>query len=177
MRGLLATDEASKGQVDPDYAAGKVAIAAKDWKAAIRSLSSAALRDTRNADIENYLGYAYRQTGDLKSAFLHYQRALRLDPRHRGAHEYIVRRTSLSTICRRQRSISPHLNGSASSRARSTRTSRRQSPTTGRTRAGRHPAPGETFCETQARRSRLQAARSARGDQLRTRASTRENAP
>jgi tetratricopeptide (TPR) repeat protein len=83
------TDEASKVQVDPEYAAGKAALAVKDWNAAVRSLSSAALRDTRNADIENYLGYAYRQSGDLTSAFVHYQRALQLDPRHRGAHEYI----------------------------------------------------------------------------------------
>ena len=84
------TDEAPKeGQLDPDYAAGKAAIAAKDWNAAIRSLSSAALRDTRNADIENYLGYAYRQSGQLQPAFTHYQRALQLNPRHRGAHEYV----------------------------------------------------------------------------------------
>ena len=84
------TDEAPKeGQLDPEYAAGKAAIAAKDWNAAIRSLSSAALRDTRNADIENYLGYAYRQSGQLQLAFTHYQRALQLNPRHRGAHEYI----------------------------------------------------------------------------------------
>ena len=85
-----STDESPKdGQLDPEYAAGKAAIAAKDWAAAIRSLSSAALRDTRNADIENYLGYAYRQSGQLPLAFTHYQRALQLDPRHRGAHEYI----------------------------------------------------------------------------------------
>jgi Flp pilus assembly protein TadD len=84
------TDETPKeGQLDPDYAAGKAAIAAKDWNAAIQSLSSAALRDTRNADIENYLGYAYRQIGQLQLAFAHYQRALQLNPRHRGAHEYI----------------------------------------------------------------------------------------
>jgi Flp pilus assembly protein TadD len=84
------TDKTPGGaQLDLDYAAGKVAIAAKDWNAAIRSLSSAALRDTRNADIENYLGYAYRQSGQLPLAFTHYQRALQLDPRHRGAHEYI----------------------------------------------------------------------------------------
>ena len=83
------TDDASREQADPEYAAGKAAIAAKDWNAAIRSLSAAALRDTRNADIENYLGYAYRQNGQLESAFAHYERALRLDPRHRGAHEYI----------------------------------------------------------------------------------------
>ena len=35
-----------------------------------------------------YLGYAYRQTGKLELAFRHYQRALQLNPRHRGAHEY-----------------------------------------------------------------------------------------
>ena len=84
------TDEAPGGaQLDVDYGAGRAAIAAKDWNSAIRSLSSAALRDTRNADIENYLGYAYRQSGQLQSAFTHYRRALQLDPRHRGAHEYI----------------------------------------------------------------------------------------
>jgi Flp pilus assembly protein TadD len=83
-------DEApAEERVDPDYAAGKAAIAARDWSAAIRSLSSAALRDTRNADIQNYLGYAYRHTGQLELAFRHYQRALQLNPRHRGAHEYI----------------------------------------------------------------------------------------
>jgi tetratricopeptide (TPR) repeat protein len=59
------------------------------WGAAIASLSSATLRDTRNADIQNYLGYAYRQTGKLELAFQHYQRALQLNPRHRGAHEYV----------------------------------------------------------------------------------------
>jgi len=84
------TDDAPKeGKLDADYAAGKEAIAARDWNAAIRSLSSAALRDTRNANIENYLGYAYRQSGQLQLAFTRYRRALQLDPRHRGAHEYI----------------------------------------------------------------------------------------
>jgi Flp pilus assembly protein TadD len=85
-----ATDEAPAGaQLDPDYAAGKQAIESKDWDAAIKALSSAALRDTRNADIQNYLGYAYRHTGQLELAFRHYQRALDLNPRHRGAHEYV----------------------------------------------------------------------------------------
>ena len=76
-------------ELDPDFAAGKKAIEAKDWRAAIKSLSSAALRDTRNADIQNYLGFAYRNSGDLDSAFRHYERALLLSPRHRGAHEYV----------------------------------------------------------------------------------------
>jgi Flp pilus assembly protein TadD len=75
--------------LDPDYASGKKAIEAKNWNTAIKSFSAAALRDTRNADIQNYLGYAYRNAGQMELAFKHYERALQLNPRHRGAHEYI----------------------------------------------------------------------------------------
>jgi Flp pilus assembly protein TadD len=82
-------DDATAVKLDPDYTAGKQALDAKDWSTAITSLNSAALRDTRNADIQNYLGYAYRNAGQLELAFRHYQRALMLNPRHRGAHEYV----------------------------------------------------------------------------------------
>jgi Flp pilus assembly protein TadD len=84
-----ADDDATAVKLDPDYAAGKQAIDTKDWSTAIKSLNSAALRDTRNADIQNYLGYAYRNAGQLDLAFRHYQRALQLNPPHRGAHEYV----------------------------------------------------------------------------------------
>lgn len=76
-------------RLDPEYAAGKKAIEAKDWNAAIKALSSASLRDTRNADIQNLLGFAYRNSGNLDLAFQHYEKALQLSPRHRGAHEYV----------------------------------------------------------------------------------------
>lgn len=82
------TEDDKAAAVDPDFAAGRAAIEAKQWQTAIRTLSSAALRDTRNADIQNYLGYAYRHTGQMDLAFKHYERALQLNPRHRGAHEY-----------------------------------------------------------------------------------------
>ena len=82
-------DDPAAAKLDPDYAAGKNAIVMKDWSAAIKSLSSAALRDTRNADIQNYIGYAYRNSGQMELAFKHYARALQLNPRHRGAHEYV----------------------------------------------------------------------------------------
>ena len=81
-------EEDESAQIDPDYAAGRKAIEAKDWTTAIRTLSSAALRDTRT-DIQNYLGFAYRRAGEMKQAFEHYERALKLNPRHRGAHEYV----------------------------------------------------------------------------------------
>jgi Flp pilus assembly protein TadD len=82
-------EDPAASALDPDYAAGKRAIEAKNWTVAIKSLSSAALRDTKNADIQNYLGYAYRNAGNLDLAFKHYARALTLNPRHRGAHEYV----------------------------------------------------------------------------------------
>jgi len=75
--------------LDPDYAAGKKAIEARNWNAAIKSFSTAALRAPDNADLQNYLGFSYRKLGQLEPAFKHYHRALALNPRHRGAHEYI----------------------------------------------------------------------------------------
>jgi tetratricopeptide (TPR) repeat protein len=74
---------------DADYVAGRKALEAKNWTSAIKAFSSAAARNPSNADIQNYLGYAYRKTGKLELAFKHYNQALALNPRHRGAHEYI----------------------------------------------------------------------------------------
>ena len=73
---------------DPDYAAGKQALDQKDWGEAVKRFRQAALRDPDNADLQNYLGFSYRNLGQLDAAFQHYQRALELNPRHRGAHEY-----------------------------------------------------------------------------------------
>lgn len=86
---VSTVEDANASSLDPDFAAGKRAIADKRWSAAIKVLSSAALRDTRNADIQNELGYAYRNAGQMAQAFAHYERALALNPRHRGAHEYV----------------------------------------------------------------------------------------
>lgn len=74
---------------DPDYVAGKAAIEAKNWSGAITALERAVQRDPRDANAQNLLGYAYRNTGNLDAAFKHYEEALRIDPDHRGAHEYI----------------------------------------------------------------------------------------
>ena len=42
-----------------------------------------------SADAWNELGHAYRKLGDMDKAFSHYDRALKIDPKHRGAHEYL----------------------------------------------------------------------------------------
>jgi Flp pilus assembly protein TadD len=87
MRSLA--ESADWAALDPDFAAGKRAIAASDWKGAIIALTSAGLRDDRNADIQNYLGYAYRRLRQLEAAMRHYKLALTLNPRHRSAHEHL----------------------------------------------------------------------------------------
>ena len=81
--------DADWARLDPEFAAGKKALLAEDWNGAIVVLKSAALRDPRNADIENYIGYAHRRLRQLGPAIGHYQQALVLNPRHRSAHEHL----------------------------------------------------------------------------------------
>jgi tetratricopeptide (TPR) repeat protein len=81
--------DADWAQLDPDFKAGKQALGAEDWNGAIAALEAAALRDPLNADIQNYIGYAYRRLRQLGPAIGHYQQALMLNPRHRSAHEHL----------------------------------------------------------------------------------------
>jgi len=74
---------------DIDYVAGKAAIGVRRWADAVHSLKRAEVRFPDNADLQNDLGYAYRNLKQFELAFQHYKRALALDPRHRGAHEYV----------------------------------------------------------------------------------------
>jgi Flp pilus assembly protein TadD len=72
-------------------AIARKAIDAKDWTRAMTELNQAVRDEPRNADVHNLLGYSYRKraTPDLAKAFEHYNIALRLNPNHKGAHEYI----------------------------------------------------------------------------------------
>ena len=85
----LVASDAEWAQLDPDFKAGKKALGAEDWNGAIAAFELAALRDPRNADIQNYIGYAYRRIRQLGPAIGHYQQALMLNPRHRSAHEHL----------------------------------------------------------------------------------------
>jgi len=82
--------ESDWAQLDPDFAAGKRALLAEDWNGAIAALKLAFLRDPRNADIQNYIGYAYRRLRQLGPAMGHYQQALMFNPRHREAREHLA---------------------------------------------------------------------------------------
>jgi tetratricopeptide (TPR) repeat protein len=76
-------------QLDPDFAAGKRALVTEDWNSAIAALKLALLRDPRNADLHNFIGYAYRRLRQFGPAMQYYQQALVLNHRHRSAHEHL----------------------------------------------------------------------------------------
>jgi tetratricopeptide (TPR) repeat protein len=87
---------AVKAAVKPNSAViamqvGRDAIVVKDWDKAIAQFKLASVQDPRNADAFNMLAYSYRKhsTPDLAKAFENYNQALKLDSKHKGAHEYI----------------------------------------------------------------------------------------
>jgi cytochrome c-type biogenesis protein CcmH/NrfG len=67
------------------------ATARNDFTAAAGIMRDALASDPRNADYHNLYAYALRKgpSPSMDLVFKHYNEALRLDPRHRGAHEYL----------------------------------------------------------------------------------------
>jgi tetratricopeptide (TPR) repeat protein len=74
---------------DADFAAGRAAVKASDFKLALQRFQSALRRFPDAADLHNELGFSHRKLRQFDKAFEHYKRALAIKPDHRGAHEYI----------------------------------------------------------------------------------------
>ena len=70
-------------------AAAVQAIDAQQYARAIPMLEDVVTRQPTNADAYNWLAYATRKNGDPARSIAIYQKALGLDPKHLGAHEYI----------------------------------------------------------------------------------------
>lgn len=81
----------SSEPADPVIAAVQAAVARKDFTEAAAAAREGLAKSPQNADYHNLYAYAVRKGPDpnLDVAFKHYHEALRLDPKHRGAHEYI----------------------------------------------------------------------------------------
>ena len=69
----------------------EAAAARQDWPAAAAGLKEGLAKHPDNPRYHNLFAYALRKgpNPDLGIVFKHYNEALRLDPEHRGAHEYI----------------------------------------------------------------------------------------
>jgi tetratricopeptide (TPR) repeat protein len=90
--GGMTTLTGQVSTVDPQFAAGVKAIDDGRFPDAIALLQSylgASEAHEGDADAHNWLGYAYRRSGNYDAAFLQYDRALAINPKHRGAHEYM----------------------------------------------------------------------------------------
>ena len=84
------TRESRSGKAeDPQYGEAVKAIKAGKFDQAIPLLEGVVAREGTNADAYNWLAYATRRNGDPAKAIPIYEKALTLDPKHRGAHEYI----------------------------------------------------------------------------------------
>ena len=75
-------------QTPDDFAVGKKAIAAKNWTLAADSFKKVVASNPKSADGYNLLGYSSRWLGKYDEAFAAYDKALALDPKHKGALEY-----------------------------------------------------------------------------------------
>jgi Flp pilus assembly protein TadD len=79
-----------KGKTEnANIVAGRKAIEAKDFKAAVGHLTKAVQEEPKNADAQSMLGYSYRKVGTFDKSMEHYQTALKIDGNHRSAQEYL----------------------------------------------------------------------------------------
>lgn len=84
-----SSSKSSAGSAKGDYTAGEKAVRARQYKKAISRLQKVVAKQPRNVDALNYLGYSYRQLGNYRQALGYYRLALKINPSHRGANEYI----------------------------------------------------------------------------------------
>jgi len=93
---VLAAGDTGSGN-DPSASADPVlqqvgeATSRKDWAAAAAILRDALAKAPENADYHNLYAYTVRKGAnpDMDLVFKHYNEALRINPKHRAAHEYL----------------------------------------------------------------------------------------
>ena len=76
---------------DPALEQAREAISKQDWGKAQGILREAITRNAASADYHNLYAYSMRKGPNpaMDLVFRHYNEALRIDPKHRAAHEYL----------------------------------------------------------------------------------------
>jgi len=87
----VSESTSSRTAADPVLASAHAALAREDWAGAQADLLKALAVTPQNADHHNLYAYAIRkgQNPNMALVFKHYGEALRINPKHRGAHEYV----------------------------------------------------------------------------------------
>ena len=88
---LAADTPGASSRSDPMMDRYSAAAERQDWKGAAAAMQAAIAKDPGNADYHNLYAYSLRKGGtqEMDLVFKHYNEALRINPKHRGAHEYI----------------------------------------------------------------------------------------
>jgi Flp pilus assembly protein TadD len=86
-----APGESTSEPKDPVLEKVSAATQRQDWAGAASVLKDAVAANPNNANYHNLYAYSMRKGAnpDMGLVFKHYNEALRIDPKHRGAHEYI----------------------------------------------------------------------------------------
>src|SRR5262245_27653777 len=74
---------------DSQYAEAERAVKRGDYPGAMRLLEGVVAKEERNADAYNLLAYSIRSSGDPAKSIPIYEKALAIDPKNKGAHEYM----------------------------------------------------------------------------------------
>ena len=76
---------------DPLLESAQQAITTEDWVGAQGLMKQLITRSPNDAEFHNLYAYSLRKgpNPDMSLVFKHYNEALRLDPKHRGANEYL----------------------------------------------------------------------------------------
>jgi Flp pilus assembly protein TadD len=91
--GVLAADSSPAPEPAPaatasDFELAKKSIAARQWSKAVDQLKITVSKNPKDADAWNLMGYSYRWLGQFEQSFSAYDKALALDPNHKGALNY-----------------------------------------------------------------------------------------
>jgi len=74
---------------EDDFSKAEYLIKAERYGEAIPLLKNVVAKNERDADAWNYLGFASRKLAKNTEALDYYNKALAIDPKHKGAHEYL----------------------------------------------------------------------------------------
>lgn len=84
-----SSSDSSAAVSGPSLADARALIRAQKWPQAIKMLKAIISNSPNNADALNLMGFSLRKSGDTKNALGFYNKALQINPRHKGAHEYL----------------------------------------------------------------------------------------
>ena len=79
----------AQSATEDDFSKAEYMIKAERYEEAIPLLQRVVAKNPRDADAWNYLGFASRKLGKKAEALDYYNKALGIDPNHKGAHEYL----------------------------------------------------------------------------------------